>query len=451
MSPPRATRQRATAPKARQILDMNAFDAAADGAGDALLQRRIANVGAASVLFYRKPIEMVRGEGAWLEAADGTRYLDFYNNVPSVGHSHPRVVRAIRQQVGKLNINSRYLHRTTETYLERLKATLPEPLSNVAMTCSGSEANDLALRVARGASGGTGFIVTETAYHGNTEAVIAVSPSSLKRGKPPAHVCVVAAPCRAAFGEDIAGGFDAAVKRAMTTLKRRGHPVAALLCDSIFSSDGVFADPAGFMAPAVARVQAAGGLFIADEVQPGFGRTGTMWGFERHGLTPDIVTMGKPMGNGWPMAAMVTRPELLEIFCRDIGYFNTFAATPPAAAAGLAVLDVIARERLADNAADVGGHLLARLGHLSDAEPRVSDVRGAGLFIGLDLSAPDGTPDPALASAVINGLRDRRVLIGAAGRYGHTLKIRPPLCLTREEADLFADALADTLAGIAST
>lgn len=446
-----ARRQRAAeAPKARQILDMNAFDPAEGETGDTLLARRLANAGAASVLFYKTPIEMVRGEGAWLEAADGTRYLDFYNNVPSVGHSHPRVVRAIRQQVGKLNINSRYLNAVTETYMERLKETLPADLSNVAMTCSGSEANDLALRVAKAATGGTGFIVTETAYHGNTEAVIAVSPSALKRGKPPSYVCAVPAPSAHAYGADIAGCFEAAVKRAMTTLKRRGHPVAALIADSIFSSDGVFADPAGFMAPAVGRVQAAGGLFIADEVQPGFARTGVMWGFERHGLAPDIVTMGKPMGNGWPMAAMVTRPEFLKIFCRDIGYFNTFAGTPPAAAAGLAVLDVIAKEKLAENAANVGRHLLTRLRDLAGREPRIADVRGAGLFLGLDLARPDGTPDPGLAGDVINALRERRVLIGAAGRYGHTLKIRPPLCLTVAEADIFVDALADALGAIAA-
>ncbi len=353
--------RRAT-PKPRQILDMNAFDRTeAREETDELLARRMANVGAASVLFYRQPIEMVGGKGAWLEAADGTRYLDFYNNVPSVGHGHPHVVKALQKQIAALNINSRYLHRTTETYLERLTATLPDHLSNVAMTCTGSEANDLAIRVATANTGGTGFIVTETAYHGNTSAVIDISPSSLKRGKPPAHVKTVPAPSARNYGDDIAGGFARHVKRAINTLARRGYPVAGFIADSIFSSDGVYPDPAGFLKPAVDAVHAAGGLYIADEVQPGFGRTGTMWGFERHGVSPDIVTMGKPMGNGYPMAAMVTTPALLERFCEDIGYFNTFAATPPAAAAGLAVLEVIAKEKRVAHAAKVGAYLLERL------------------------------------------------------------------------------------------
>lgn len=436
------------APKARQILDMNAFDADADGGGDdALLARRLANFGAASVLFYRQPIQMVRARGCWMEAADGTRYLDFYNNVPSVGHSHPGVVEAIRHQVGELNINSRYLHEITETYLERLKATLPDDLANVALGCTGSEANDLALRVAMAATGGTGFIVTETAYHGNTSAVIEVSPASLKHGSPPGHVETVPAPGVDAYGDDISAGFAEAVAGAIAALEARGHRLAAILFDTIFSSDGVFADPPGFPAQAVRLVRAAGGVVIADEVQPGFGRTGRMWGFERHGIAPDIVTMGKPMGNGYPMSGMATRPEMLERFCRDVGYFNTFGGTPVAAAAGLAVLDALRDEGLAANAARVGNHLRRRIEAVGAADGRVAAVRGAGLFFGIDLCEPGdpSTPDPGLASALINALRDRRVLIGAAGRYGHTLKVRPPLCLTTGEADFFADAMSDAL------
>ncbi|MEL6196495.1 MAG: aspartate aminotransferase family protein [Pseudomonadota bacterium] len=434
-------------PKARQILDMNAFDAAADGTpADDLLARRLSNFGASSVLFYSRPIEMVRARGCWMEAADGTTYLDFYNNVPSVGHCHPAVVEAICDQVRALNINSRYLHRTTETYLERLKATLPAGDWNIALGCTGSEANDLALRAAMRWTGGTGFVVTETAYHGNTAAVIEVSPASLKRGKPPSHVRTVPAPSRGAFGEDIAGGFAAAVKRAITTLKRRGHSFAGLIVDSIFSSDGVFADPPGFLTEAARVAQDAGGLLIADEVQPGFGRTGTMWGFERHELTPDIVTMGKPMGNGYPMSGMATRPEILARFCEDVGYFNTFGGTPVAAAAGLAVLDAIEGEGFIRNAAHTGGYLLERLQALAAQAPSIGAVRGAGLFLGIDLvSTADASPDPRAAKMLINGLRDRRVLIGAAGRYGHTLKVRPPLCLSVAEADFFVDAMADAL------
>jgi 4-aminobutyrate aminotransferase-like enzyme len=279
--------------------------------------------------------------------------------------------------------------------------------------------------------------------------VIEVSPASLKRGAPPDTVVAVPAPGAQDYGADVAGGFAAAVAGAVETLEARGHGVAALLCDTIFSSDGVFADPPGFLAPAAEAVRAAGGLVIADEVQPGFGRTGVMWGFERHRIAPDVVTMGKPMGNGYPMAGVATRPELLALFCEDIGYFNTFAGTPVAAAAGLATLEALEADDLIANAARVGAHLKARLEALAQAEPRLAAVRGAGLFVGVDLATPEGgAPDPALAVAVIDALRERRILIGAAGRYGHTLKVRPPLCLTRADADRFADALADALAGL---
>ncbi|MEM1345309.1 MAG: aminotransferase class III-fold pyridoxal phosphate-dependent enzyme, partial [Pseudomonadota bacterium] len=273
-----------------------------------------------------------------------------------------------------------------------------------------------------------------------------VSPASLKRGKLPAHVRAVPAPGVAAYGEDIADGFASAVKRAIATLKRRGHAFAGLIVDSIFSSDGVFADPPGFLTGAVQVARDAGGLLIADEVQPGFGRTGMMWGFERHGLHPDIVTMGKPMGNGYPMSGMATRPEILARFCEDVGYFNTFGGTPVAGAAGLAVLDALEGEGMIANAAHVGPYLKARLEALREAEPRIGAVRGAGLFLGIDLVGPKATPDPGLTKAVINALRERQVLIGAAGRFGHTLKVRPPLCLTTTEADFFVEALGEALA-----
>lgn len=435
----------------RQILDMNAFDAgrAAATSHDGLLARRLRNFGAASVLFYEEPIEMVSASGAWMTAATGDRYLDFYNNVPSVGHCHPRVTGAVADQIQRLNINTRYLNSVTERYLERLKASLPAEISNIAMACSGSEANDLAMRAAMAASGARGFIVTEAAYHGNTHLVIQASPSAYKRGGPPDFVRCVPAPSHAAYGDDVAEGFAAAVAGAAADLADSGHGCAALICDSIFSSDGVFADPPGFLAPAIAAARAAGGLYIADEVQPGFGRTGAdLWGFRRHGVTPDIVTMGKPMGNGFPMSAMATRPEVLAGFCQDFGYFNTFGGNPVAAAAGLAVLDAITQDGLIENAAAVGAALKERLIALQQTEPRIAAVRGAGLFIGVDLCGDVGAPDPALATRVINGLKDRHVLIGAAGKYGHTLKIRPPLCLTPAEAMMFAAKLEDTLHAI---
>ena len=429
----------------RQILDMNAYDPSRPPGSDAVA-RRLSHLGAASVLFYREPIQMVSASGAWMTAADGTRYLDFYNNVPSVGHSHPRVAAAVADQIARLNTNMRYLVAVVDDYLDALLAKLPSRLENIVLTCSGSEANDLAMRVARHATGGTGFVVTETAYHGNTALVTEASPSALKTGQVPDFVVAIPPPGAAQYGGDIAGGFAAAVRAAIATLADRGLTPAALMVDSIFSSDGIFADPPGFLAPAVQAMHDAGGLFIADEVQPGFARTGdAVWGFARHGVAPDIVTMGKPMGNGFPMAGMAARPADLAAFCENVGYFNTFGGNPVAAAAGLAVLQVIEDEALQDNARDVGAHLLTGLRQIAARAPQVADIRGAGLFIGIDLSTPDApdSPDPTETVRVIDAMRDRGILIGAAGRYGATLKVRPPLCLTRDEADLFLTAFAE--------
>jgi 4-aminobutyrate aminotransferase-like enzyme len=434
---------------ARQILDMNAFDAGAhEGELNPLLARRMANAGAAAVLFYREPIEVVSAKGSWMTAADGTRYLDFYNNVPSVGHTHPRVVAAVADQIARLNINTRYLNSVVDLYMDALKATFSPELSNVVLSCSGSEANDLAVRIAAATSGGTGIIVSENAYHGNTSIITDISPSALKRRKLPDHVVTVAAPSGPGQSASVEDAFEADMKRAIAELGRRGHKVSVFVCDSIFSSDGVYADPRGFMRKAIDTLRAAGGLYVADEVQPGFARTGDcFWGFARHDVEPDIVTMGKPMGNGFPMAGLVTRPELLERFCEDTGYFSTFGGNPVAAAAGMAVLDVIRDEKLQDNALRQGNHIKARLADLASTDERIAEVRGAGLFLGIELCRPGKKdhPDAEVASSVINGLKDRGVLIGAAGRYGNTLKVRPPLSLSEEEADIFVDRLAETL------
>lgn len=441
-------------PAARQILDMNAFDAGAHAGAPAssLLERRIANVGAAAVLFYREPLEMVSASGSWMTAADGKRYLDFYNNVPSVGHCHPRVVAAVTDQIARLNINTRYLNSCVDLYLDALKATLPPALGNVVLSCSGSEANDLAVRIAAAASGGTGIIVTENAYHGNTSIISDISPSALKRRSLPDHVVTVPVPSHAGQSGSIEKAFAADIARAIAELEKRGHKLSAFICDSIFSSDGVYADPPGFLRKAIDTVHKAGGLYIADEVQPGFARTGdAFWGFARHDVTPDVVTMGKPMGNGFPMAGLATRPDLLARFCEDTGYFSTFGGNPVAAAAGSAVLRVIEEEQLQANAQRQGAHIKDRLQQLAAKDDRIAVVRGAGLFLGIDLCRPGkkDQPDPELASGVINGLKDRYVLIGAAGRFGNTLKVRPPLSLTQEEADIFVDKLADTLSSIA--
>ncbi|HLO20472.1 MAG TPA: aminotransferase class III-fold pyridoxal phosphate-dependent enzyme, partial [Sphingomicrobium sp.] len=389
----------------KQILALNRFDArhaeGLDAELDSLIARRQATFGASSVLVYERPIRMVRAEGVWMFDANGRRYLDVYNNVASVGHCHPRVVEAIAKQAATLNTNTRYLYDNVHDYAERLLKTFPARLSNIVFTCTGSESNDFALRLTKSVTGGAGFVVTETAYHGNTEAVAEVSPASFKARTVPPHVRTVPAPDP--YGHptnDVGARFAEDVAKAIADLKRNGVKFAGLLVDSIFSSDGIYTDPAGFLKQAVDVVHKAGGLFISDEVQPGFGRTGTaMWGFQRHSVEPDIVTMGKPMGNGFPVGGVVTRPEILESLCETTGYFNTFGGNPVAAAAGLAVLDVIEYEGLIENAREIGGYLRAGLHEIAGRHPGVGDVRSAGLFIGIEFSLPGTTePDPAAAS-----------------------------------------------------
>lgn len=437
---------------AKQILQLNRFDASAgdlDARTRELVERRFRSFGQSSVLFYQQPLEIVRAQGAYMYGRDGRAYLDVYNNVPCVGHCHPAVAEAIASQAATLATNSRYLYENLNAYAEALLATFPSELSNLVMTCTGSEANDIALRIAAMASGGTGIVVTETAYHGNTRAVMEVSPSSYKKGTPlPAHVRTIPAPSAYHLpeGSDVGAAFAADLQAAIDDMAAHGIRFAGLLVDTVFSSDGVFADPQGFLKPALEVVHKNGGLFIADEVQPGFGRTGQgHWCFARHGIVPDVVTLGKPMGNGYPMAGVVTRPDLLDVFVRETGYFNTFGANPVAAAAGHAVLRVLEEERLIDNAEMVGRYLRDGLRKLGEQDARIGDVRGAGLFIGLEFSGPDRTPDAVLATWVINAMKEHGILIGAAGAYGNVLKIRPALCFSQANADQFIDTLGTLL------
>jgi 4-aminobutyrate aminotransferase-like enzyme len=453
----RGQRRRAVQ-KEREILALNAFDQSRASAMGAELreavQRRLRSFGKASVLFYEEPIRMERAEGVYMFDVEGRRYLDLYNNVPSVGHSHPRVVEAVRRQVGVLNIHTRYLNDVVDVYAERLLAAFPSEIDHLVLTCTGSEANDLALRIAKVATGRAGFIVTETAYHGNTAAVTDVSPSSSPGQPLPFHVRVVPAPetFRNPVG-DPGQRFADSVAAAISDLERSGVGFAGLLVDTIFSSDGVYSDPAGFLASTVKLVRERKGLFIADEVQPGFGRTGAaMWGFARHGVVPDIVTMGKPRGNGFPMGGVALRAPLLDCFAAEVKYFNTFGGNPVAAAAGLAVLDVINDEGLLQNAREVGCHLMDGLREIGNRHIQIGDVRGAGLFIGLELVTDRDSKEPApeLAIMLINRLRQRGFLIGAAGPFGSTLKIRPPLCFGTNHADMFITACDEELRAISA-
>ena len=412
--------------------------------------RRARLLGPAYRLFYDEPFEPVRGQGVWLYDAAGTPWLDAYNNVACVGHSHPQVVEAIARQAATLNTHTRYLHEGILAYAERLLATLPGALGHAMFTCTGSEANDLALRIATAHTGATGLIITRYAYHGVTSALACASPSLGEYVRLGAHVRLVDPPA----GGDVETGrrFALGVRAAIADLQAHGMQPAALLVDTVFSSDGVFTAPAGFLNEAVDAVRAAGGVFIADEVQPGFGRTGeAFWGFMRHDVVPDIVTMGKPMGNGHPVAGVAVRPEVMQAFGQASRYFNTFGGNPVSMAAASAVLDVLAQESLQHNALQVGQYLRERLVALRSRHPEIGEVRGAGLFIGVDLVEPvTRAPAAALASQVVNGLRRRQVLLSATGPQAHVLKIRPPLVFQREHADWLADRLDAVLTDLKS-
>lgn len=433
---------------------LNAFDPAAAGslpaAERALIERRQRVLGTAYRLFYDNPLHIVRGEGVWLYDAAGERYLDAYNNVASVGHSHPRVVAAIAEQAAMLNTHTRYLHDGVVEYAERLVATFPSALSQAMFTCTGSEANDLALRIARSHTGASGVIVTELAYHGVTAAVAAVSPSLGKTVPLGVDVRAVSAPDTYRHDPATIGvWFAARVQEAIDDMLRHGIRPAALLVDTVFSSDGVYTDPAPFLAPAVEAIRAAGGLFIADEVQAGFARTGScMWGFQRHGLVPDIVTMGKPMGNGHPIAGVVARPEIFERFGRDARYFNTFGGNPVSCAAALATLDVIQDEGLQANAARTGAYLRDKFREMARKHSWIGDVRGDGLFMGIELVKDQAAKTPATEEThrFVNLMREHRVLLSATGLRGNVLKLRPQLPFSLENADQLMQAADEVFA-----
>ncbi|MDQ2779139.1 MAG: aminotransferase class III-fold pyridoxal phosphate-dependent enzyme [Pseudomonadota bacterium] len=416
-----------------------------DDTTPALLARRAQLLGPAYRLFYEQPLHPVRGAGVWLYDSAGRAYLDAYNNVASVGHCHPLVVAALARQAALLNTHTRYLHEGVLDYAERLMATMPSAIGHVMFTCTGSEANDLALRVARAHTGAEGVIVTRFAYHGVTSAIAAASPSLGSFVKLGDAVRTVAAPDGyrsdpATLGTTFANG----VRAAIADLRSHGIALAALLLDTVFSSDGIHTDPPGFLAEAAAVIREAGGVLIADEVQAGLGRTGdALWGFQRHGLVPEIVTMGKPLGAGHPLAAMAVQPMVLAAFARECRYFNTFGGNPVSMAVGNAVLDVVEAEGLMANAQRVGALLRDGLWSLAGRHTLIGDVRGAGLFIGVELVTDRGNKAPAGAAAlrVVNAMKARGVLISSAGPDANVLKIRPPLVFNEANAGQLIETL----------
>jgi 4-aminobutyrate aminotransferase-like enzyme len=425
-----------------------------ESAVEELVEARTRLLGSAiSPLSYERPLHLVGARGAWLVDADGREYLDAYNNVPVVGHGHPRVVEAIARQARALNTNTRYLHRSTLELAERLKATMPAGLDTVLVVNSGSEANDLAWRLATTFTRGRGALVTEHAYHGVTAAIADLSPETWRDGARPGHVVTVPAPDGyrgpiRAGEEGWEVGYAAFVDDAIGELDRRGMAPAAMFVDAGFTSDGILDPPPGYLQDAVRRWRRSGGLFVADEVQTGFGRCGSsMWGFQRHGIVPDLVTLGKPMGNGHPVAAVITRAEIVDRFAASTEWFSTFGGNPVASEAALAVLDVLEEERLPAHATEVGAFLRERLDALMERHEAIGDVRSVGLLAGAELVADRKGREPVadVADNVLDRMRERGVLIGSTGRDGNVLKIRPPLVITGDEVELLVDRLDEVL------
>lgn len=420
-----------------------------------LLERRNRALGAGAQLFYTRPLTIVRGEGVCLFDAEGRRYVDMYNNVPCVGHGHPRVAEAMARQQGLLNVHNRYLHDGIVAFAERLSALHGPAIECVVFCCSGTEANEVAIRMARFATGRRGIVCTNATYHGNSELV-----GSLTRvgAGQPANPETRAFPFPEKFrppapglNEDaLADAYLEKLGEAIAQLEAAGVGLAALIVCSIFANEGLPDVPRGFMDRAARMVRDAGGLVIADEVQAGYGRTGRWWGYGVTEFSPDIVVTGKPMGAGLPLAAAAASRSLVEGFRAKTRYFNTFASTPLQAAVGMTVLDIIEDEGLVENAAKVGGALKAALAGRKPRCAKIGDVRGHGLFIGIEMvkGGTDISPDRAAAIDLVDRLKEKGFLTSNAGAFGNVVKIRPPLTFAHSDAEAFLEAFDATLADV---
>ncbi|MFN8494758.1 MAG: aminotransferase class III-fold pyridoxal phosphate-dependent enzyme [Caldilineaceae bacterium] len=422
-----------------------------------LLAARRQNLGKSLSISYKKPLKIVRGVRQFLYDDEGRAYLDVVNNVCHVGHCHPRVVKAGQQQMRVLNTNTRYLHDNIVEYAERLCATLPEPLRVCFFVNSGSEANDLALRLARAYTNQQDTICVDVAYHGNLTSLIEISPYKFDgpggKGTPPrTHVALMPDPYRGQYkGMSAESGARYAehVRDLVARVQQQGRGVAAFIAESVLGCGGQIVLPDNYFAEAYRYMRAAGGVCIADEVQVGFGRIGAhCWGFETQGVVPDIVTMGKPIGNGHPLGAVVTTPEIADAFANGMEYFNTFGGNPVSCAIGLAVLDVIQEEGLQAHALRVGNRLLDGLHSLMDKHPLIGDVRGLGLFVGVELVLDRNTlaPAGAHASYVAERMRDHGILISTDGPFHNVLKLKPPLVFDEQDADRLVATLDKVLA-----
>jgi 4-aminobutyrate aminotransferase-like enzyme/Ser/Thr protein kinase RdoA (MazF antagonist) len=389
-------------------------------------------------LSYDEPLHVVGAEGVHLVGADGRRYLDAYNNVPVVGHCHPAVTAAIAAQAKRLITNTRYLQEAAVELGERLLRHAPGHLDRALFVNSGSEANDLAWRIARFSTGHGGALVTRFAYHGVTEATTDLSPEVWPEGYAPEHVALLTPPASPERPSDA----PATVGR----MAEEGTAVAALFVDPAFTSDGILGPARDWVRSSAAAVREAGGLVVADEVQAGYGRTGDhLWSIAATGLDPDLMTLGKPMGNGFPVAAVLGRADLIDPFVSTSDFFSTFGGNTLACAAALAVLDVVEREGILEHAASTGTYLRGAVGAVATGHDVCGDVRGWGLLCGLDVLGPGGAPDARRASSIVNRLRSLGVLVGTTGPSGNVLKIRPPLVFGPDDADQLATCLDEAL------
>ncbi len=395
-------------------------------------------------LFYDDPVHIVRGQGVWLWDAKGRKYLDCYNNVASVGHCHADVIAALTKQAATLNTHTRYLHENVVELAEKISSKMPGKLSVCIFVCTGTEANDLATRLARAATGNQGMLVSEYSYHGDSTLVHTLSTADCDER--PDWLSVFEPPCqyRPAFdGDDLLEGYVGSVRNAIEELRHKGQQPAAIMIDSIFDCPGTIEAPTGYFQQVYKTVREAGGLVIADEVQSGYCRTGKWWGFAHDDVVPDIVTLGKPMGAGHPLAAVVTTPEIAAEFASKSSYFNTFGGNPVSTAIGKAVIDVIDAENILENVDRVGAYTRAGLEKLLEKYDVIGDVRGRGLFLGMDLVKDRAlkTPDEVAAQQMANLMKDAGVILSTHGRYKNTLKIRPPMVFNQDNADQLLAAL----------
>lgn len=407
---------------------------------------------------YKDPIKIVRGSMQYLYDDEGQEYLDAYNNVAHVGHCHPRVVRAGQHQMAVLNTNTRYLHDLINQYAERLTATLPPALSVCFFVNSGSEANELALRLARAHTGARDLIVLDHAYHGNTTTLIDISP--YKHNGPgghgaPAWVHPVPLPdlyrgLYSAEESEAAEKYARHVDDIVDELTERGVSISGFIAESLPSVGGQIVLPDRYLASVYSSVRKAGGVCIADEVQTGYGRIGThFWGFERYGVTPDIVVLGKPIGNGHPIGAVITTSEIALSFANGMEFFSTFGGNTVSCAIGLSVLEVVLEEGLQGHALDVGEHLLRGARGLMDRHELIGDVRGSGFFIGVELVRNRNSREPATVEAerVVNRMRNQGILLGTDGPFHNVLKIRPPMPFSANDGERLLETLDSVLAG----